>query len=339
MKKTLKFFAVALAAIFCSAMVLTSCGDPNEPDNPDNPNNPGTDNPVDTTSTTHPDVDYTEVTADNYIVSVLAYGETKNGYHFNVQIQDKSILSFLGAIVGGSGDIYNLDIYSKTADNLVPAMTEYAIGKTTAPYMVKGSAQGGSKVKLVDENDDAKRQGVDVEVSEGYVSFEKKGANYRICVNVKLSDGTSRAIAYTGAVSFKDEGPYSKESDEKVTSELTGVQMEISNAGSQVNQETDVINIQMYGTNGEGVLWLLVPKGEKNLIHNYEINNSGKAWTVYASEGMKNGNPSPSYVVMIVKPYFLTGGTLDVTADGMKMNATTVKGSTITIDYKGSVKL
>lgn len=326
MKKTLAFFAIAVAAILFPVTFMTSCG--NGPDDPD---------PKDTTVVTPPDVDYEEVTAEDYIATISAYGKTKDGYHFTVQLQDRAILSLFGAIIGGSGDIYTLDIYSTTDDKMIPAMTGYKIGNKTAPFMVKGSANGGSKVKIVDENDDAKLQGIDVNVTEGTVFLEKKGADYRISVNIKLEDGTTRSIAYTGAVSFKDEGPYSKESDEKVTAELTGVQMEISNMGSAVNGQTSVARVQLFAQNGEGELWLLVPKGETNLAHHYEFSDSGEPWTVYASQGAVNGAPSPSYVVLGMQMKFLTGGTLDVTADGMKMNATSYKGSTITFDYKGTI--
>lgn len=328
MKKTLSLFAVALAAIIFSLSSMTSC----KPDGGNPPDDPDKGKDSTTTTTTV----YEEVTDEEYAVKCKAYGQAGGAYHFVIEMQDLDVQSLFGMILGGQGDILTLDIYSKTGDNMLPEMAEYKIGGSSAPYMMKGNGTSGSMVKVVDENDPEKVQGVDVNVTSGSVTLAKEGSDYNIKVSITLADGTTRALSYTGAMTAEDAGPYSGEG-EQTTAELKGLNIERSNLGQQVNENTDVIQLGLYGSNGEGTIWLLVPKGETDLVHHYEFSSSGEAWTAYASPGAVDGAPSPSYVVLVIQQYFLTGGTLDITADGMTMNATTAKGSTITINYTGSI--
>lgn len=322
MKKyiSLLFFFVSLLSV-----ALVSCGD--QPDVPDDG-----DNDKDTTAVTPP-VDFEKVTAEDYTVKCAYFGEVDGAHKFAISIQNRDVLQLFGQIIGGSGDIYSLEIYSTSQKEMIPELTRYEIGGTKAPYMAKGTGNSGSAVLVVDE--EKAPQGTSTAVKSGSITIAKEGADYRLDIDIKLADGTSRAISYTGAMEPVDAGPYSKEDAEVTQFEFQDAQFEQSNIGQQVNQNTDVISFSIFSSNGEGEIWILVPKGETNLAHEYKFSSSGEPWTAYASPGEVNGVPHPSYVAQVIKLYFLTGGTLTIDASGsVSVDATTAKGSTFKMTGK-----
>lgn len=318
-----KYFSSFFLLVSLLSFGFVSCGD--KPDGPDGPDD-GKDSTVVT-----PPVDFEKVTADDYTVKCAYFGEVDGAHKFTISLQDRDVLQLFGQIIGGSGDVYSLEIYSETQKDMIPAMTKYAIGDTKAPYMAKGTGKSGSAVLVVDE--EKAPQGTPAAVKSGSVTMAKDGANYRIDIDIKLSDGTARAISYTGVMETVDAGPYSMENSEIIQFEITNPQVEIT-GGAQLNPETDVASLNIYGSNGEGEIWLLVPKGEKNLAHEYKFSSSGEAWTAYASPGAVNGAPHPSYVAKVMNIYFLTDGTVSVDASGnITVDAKTAKGSTFKMSY------
>lgn len=320
-----KCFVTVLGALFFSTLFIACEG----PDGPGHIVGNGND------STIVGSLDYEKVTDVDYHAKCICFGE-KNGVHkFVIELKDADVLSFLGMIVSGSGDIYSIEIYSKFSDGLIPEMAKYEIGKNNPPYMAVGNGQSGSGVMVVDE--DKSPQGIRVDVKSGYVELAKSGSDYVININVKLSDGSKRCISYTGAMATEDQGPYGREDATITEMELTEVNIEKNNIGQQVNDKTDVISLLLFGENGQGEIWLLVPKGETNLKHEYAFSDSGEPWTVYSSPGFVDNQPKPSYVQMVIKLYYLVEGKVVVSDTDVTVNAKTAKGSSFSMNYKGGL--
>ena len=325
-----KIFNLLCCALFVSTLFI-ACGGPNDPD----------DNNGNDTTTITPPVNLRLVTAEDYIVSCSCKGEQNGAYKFVITLQDKAIMSFMGNIVDGSGDIYSLEIYSKSAKNFYPEMTKYAIGSTTAPYLVAGGKATGSGILVVDE--DQAPQGENVPLKSGYIVLSQKGSDYKIDIDIKLTDGSSRAISYTGVMSTSDDNPFAEEDATKRDVVMENAEFENMMFGPQlVNEKTDVLSFQFFDTQGEGEIWVLVPAGCQEPNHEYTFSDSGEPWTAFTSPGMDGMKPKPSYVALVMQKYFLTGGTVVVSDDGDKIvvNATSAKGSTFKINaskHKGNL--
>ena len=290
---------------------------------------------------------------------------------YSISFVDNSIeFDASGMTTAGNG--YMVTFWVNSSSTNEPAEGTYEVSETGedntltpgTPVQVSGiSMIGGTSVFKVTDGDYTNDDITMCE--EGTLELKKDGGDWIVKAALPLVDGETLNISWKGAIAFikadtgegegEGEGEGTEIGDpawpfEPTTAE--NVQIEFSQARAQIlnNQGNDYIQITLT-SNSEQAILALFAADVNNPYGTYEISSSMQSNTAAASaggqaeenaDGSITVNMSPSCVTTGIsnggfsKAFYLASGTIEYTANSVKINAKSHHGSTVQGVYNGN---
>ncbi len=186
-------------------------------------------------------------------------------------------------------------------------------------------------------------------INGGTVTVAGSGNNWTINANVTCADGTEASASYNGNISFIDQKPnpddaYELEDPTVVTENFTFT----SASATKYAAENGVhfVSFELESATNTLAAGLFIAEGATSLVGTYQVSESGAAGTCLASTGGDEaGNVYYTFLGTLVDGalnapiWFITGGSITITAEGATCNLTSYFGSTLTATYTGAINM
>ncbi|MBO8439391.1 MAG: hypothetical protein IAC51_01940 [bacterium] len=262
-------------------------------------------------------------------------------------------------VLSGTGVIVSLDFIAPSVDEefMLPG-GDYKVDTTHAANTVAGyyvmpgllPIPMGSTVIYYEDGKD-----VDMKyVASGTVSLVHDGGAVTLTADVTLDDGSEARWQYAGAMSVTDQREpdpveptytFDFELSEAVKDTFVFDRIELYNHGAVYNENDYIEGLMENSETMEFVLLdMYAPAGTTSPVHTYSIDSTAGVWTCMSSPGGDEyGYDYPTFVGFncsmegYSNVYYLRSGSVEVTEDGVTMDAVSYFGSEIHIVYEGDV--